>query len=168
MACLFQPASEGVEIVNLSVERQHVTAIDGVHRLVPLGAEVQNRQSTMAQGQPRAGIRPGALIIRSAMVQSLCHSQDKLLQLDLANIARRIPESGNPAHKSCYLNSCTAFTSAQGRRLRPAPLQLQSLSSERIRKREIRGRVQSQADHLHSGGAPRSRMASSDMMFAPY
>ena len=55
---LLQPAPECVEIVNLSIEREHITAIGGVHGLVPFGAEVQNRQATMSQGQPCAGIGP--------------------------------------------------------------------------------------------------------------
>ena len=164
---LLQPASECVEIVNLSIERQHVTAIGGAHGLVPRGAEVQNRQPTMAQSQTRGGIHPRALIIRPAMAQCRRHSLDNLLQLDHVAITRQTPKSGNPTHKNCYLSSCTAFASAHGTRPRPALHQLQSFSSERIKKRESRGRVQSHADHLHSGRTPPSRTVSSDTMLAP-
>ena len=98
---LLQPAPERVEIVNLSIEREHITAIGGVHGLVPFGAEVQNRQAAMAEGQPCAGIGPQAFIIRPAVAQSRRHSEDDLLQLDAVDIASRVPKSGDSTH-NCF------------------------------------------------------------------
>ena len=69
-----------------------------MHGLVAFTAEVQNRQTTMAQRQGRMFIRPRPLIIRPAMLQDGSHAQGDLFQCGLPAATGRSRKSSNATH----------------------------------------------------------------------
>ena len=78
---LLQLAFQVNEVVNLSIENHDVTAIDRVHWLVALLAQILNSQPPVAQGNTGCGICPRSFIVRAAMAQSRGHTQRSLFQL---------------------------------------------------------------------------------------
>src|SRR3954453_892206 len=53
VASLFQGIPQRLEIVDLTVQHQHISTVCRMHRLVSFAAEVLDRKPTMAQGQGR-------------------------------------------------------------------------------------------------------------------
>src|SRR5690349_1348473 len=99
VTCSLQLASQRLEIVNLAIERQHVTPIRRVHGLMPLDAQINNRQTTMSQGHAGCSVRPGPFVVGTAMRQRGSHAPDELTGFVHAAIPRRLKESCNATHK---------------------------------------------------------------------
>ena len=68
MALGFQFLAQRLEIVNLTVERQHHLPIATEHRLTSKRRQVDNGKASMAQTDPRRFIDMQPGVIRAAMV----------------------------------------------------------------------------------------------------
>src|SRR5882672_4000207 len=104
VAAILQLTSQLFEIVNLSIEHQHIAAVLGMHWLVSFLAKVQNCQTAMPQGHTCLGIGPTAFVVRPAMGQHAGHTPGDLFAIVHATTPRRLTKSHNPTHKSVYLD----------------------------------------------------------------
>lgn len=80
-------------VVDFSVVDEHITPAGRMHGLLARRGEVQDRQTSMGQGQASGRLRPDAGVIGAAMLNSARHP--------LGYGGRRCdvaPESGNATH----------------------------------------------------------------------
>ena len=85
-------------VVDLAVVAEREPAAAGNHRLGSGRTEVHDRKPCMAEGQPCPRIDPQALIVGSAMAETVCHTRYNGAQLVGAGAASKFYEAHNPTH----------------------------------------------------------------------
>ncbi len=75
----FQRRAQFRVIVNFAVERQHIAAIGGVHRLMASGRQIDDRQAAVPETDPGVGIEPDPVVVRPAVRKRADHAGDGLL-----------------------------------------------------------------------------------------
>jgi hypothetical protein len=93
-----QLMTQAFEVVYLAVERDHVTSRLRAHRLVSLGGEVDDRQTTMSQRHPASRIRPASTVIGPPVLERVCHALYEGSHAFGSNHRRSLDKPSYPAH----------------------------------------------------------------------
>jgi hypothetical protein len=73
VASWFQLSTEVGEIVNLTIESDHVPPASGVHWLMSFAGQVQNGKPAMSEGDARLCVNPGTAIVGAAVNKLVRH-----------------------------------------------------------------------------------------------
>src|SRR5215212_2662417 len=84
------------KVIDLAVETDHVAAPSRHHRLSAGGGEIDDRQTAMAEEDPRRRVIPVAVSIRPAVTNGVGHRRES--RQTIAHGVIRSPETGNAAH----------------------------------------------------------------------
>ena len=73
-----QLMAQRFEVVDLAVEREHVTPVGGRHRLVPERREIDDRQPAVPERDPRVRVDPVARVVGPAVRERVAHPRDQV------------------------------------------------------------------------------------------
>ena len=109
---------QGAEVVNLPVERDHVTAARRLHGLLPQRGQVQDREAPMPERDPGGRIAPHAAVVGTAVLEHGRHGAENaqrtlfaqtarvVVSRDATHISRWPPLRPQLAHPLCYEALC--------------------------------------------------------------
>ena len=85
-------------VVDFAVEVQNQATIGGVHRLLAVGRQVEDRQAPMRKTDTGAGVDPGSVVVGAAVRNDVAHPLE-----EVGVDPTRAYEAGNTAH-ACALD----------------------------------------------------------------
>jgi hypothetical protein len=88
-----QISSQQLEVVNLTIECDDIASGGGAHRLMSLGGEIDDRQTSMPECDAAARVGPRPSVIGAPMLQGIGHPLDQAGHTLSRDHRRRLNES---------------------------------------------------------------------------